>query len=372
MSFLDSQIADLKSGRFFSEFFRANSVGPLAQRYFLIRLKREGFLTPFEDPADGLFLQELKENAYDLDRDHVTREFADLEKRLRETSKRLLGSMLSRENKSSISPQEDAGLVHPGRGRPARLQKAAFWQRYHESCTRGRGPAGAVPGGVGGVRRGRAQRRPGGRAAARRSGGGPRRGVGRRRLLLDSGAARRPASQRLWNRLFLHKLDKSAYYDRPRFDAITAAFAPAVGDDGRIRPGRDGDRQDLRGNLEAQAKDTYGRVFAEMGFDLRSALGPRPATSRPTPAWRRGRAGGVCADASEPHVRDKLRRLVDQCVLLANIDKTKRDDPTVTPAEVFYVGLATRYSGDDAGSLRAEVRQVATGVDFIDGWNEED
>src|SRR5207244_13584683 len=30
MSFLDSQIADLKSGRFFAEFFRANNVGPLA------------------------------------------------------------------------------------------------------------------------------------------------------------------------------------------------------------------------------------------------------------------------------------------------------------------------------------------------------
>jgi len=38
------------------------------------------------------------------------------------------------------------------------------------------------------------------------------------------------ASQRLWNRLFAHKLDKSAYYDEAKiFEAITAAFAPASG-----------------------------------------------------------------------------------------------------------------------------------------------
>jgi hypothetical protein len=43
----------------------------------------------------------------------------------------------------------------------------------------------------------------------------------------------------------------------------------------------------------------------------------------------------------------------------------------VKPAHIFYVGLAPIYAGDDGG-LRSAIRQVATGVDFIDGWGEED
>ena len=380
MSFLDSQIADLKSGRLFSEFFRQNSVGPLAQRYFLIKLKREGFLTPFEDAADGLFLQELKENAFDLDRDHVTREFGDLEKRLRETSKKgFLGSVLSRENKEfdqvRRKTQDWFTQVETGQ---RDFQKASFWQRYHEELQRAieirLSQFRAVSAVSDEVARNVAQEAEKLRidpAAAR----GDDSDAGA--FYLDSEVMRDDrAGQRLWNRLFAHKLDKSAYYDESKiFDAITAAFAPAVGQDGRVRA-KDAMEivKDLREKLEAQATDTYGRVFEEMGFDLRSALEMEARyvlTPHAKPSDEKAIESVEMRDVQN-HIADKLRRVVDQCVLLAAIDKTKRDDPTVVPADVFYVGCAPRYSGDEATSLRQLIKGAASGVDFIDGWGEED
>jgi len=380
MSFLDSQIADLKSGRFLAEFFRANNVGPLAQRYFLIKLKREGFLTPFEDAADGLFLQELKENAFDLDRDHVTREFTDLEKRLRETSKKgFIGSVLSRENKEfdqvRRKTQDYFTQVESGQ---RDFQKASFWQRYHEELQRAievrLSQFRAVSAVSDEVARNVSQEAEKLRvdpAAAR----GDQSDAGA--FYLDSEVMRDDrAGQRLWNRLFSHKLDKGAYYDEDKiFDSITKAFAPAVGQDGRIRA-KDAMEivKDLRENLEAQAKDTYDRVFAEMGFDLRTALEMEARyvlTPNAKPSDEKAIEAVPERDVAN-HIADKMKRVVDQCVLLAAIDKAKRDDPSVVPADVFYVGCAPKYSGDEASSLRQVIKGAATGVDFMDGWGEED
>jgi len=387
MSFLDSQIADLKSGRFFTDFFKANNVGPLGQRFFLVRLKNEGLLTPFEDPADGAFLHETKENNYDLDREHVSKEFGELEKRLRETSKKgFLGSMLSRENKEfdQVRRKTQDYFTQVEAGQRDWL-KASFWQRFHEELQRSvearlnafrnvSAIADEVARNVT-IEAERLRQDPSTRGDSSDAAA----------YYLDSEVLRDDrAGQRLWNRLFSHKLDKSAYYDEAKiFDAISQAFQPAVDDDGKVRA-KDAMEivRDLRTRLEELAKSTLGRVLEEQGFDLKGALelearyigtgGATATGAAATPGQEDKAIDGVSANTVSEHVRDKLRRLVDQCVLLANIDKTKRDDPTVTPAEVFYVGLATRYSGDDAGSLRAAVRQVATGVDFIDGWNEED
>jgi antitoxin component of RelBE/YafQ-DinJ toxin-antitoxin module len=380
MSFLDSQIADLKSGRFWSDFFRANNVGPLAQRYFLVKLKREGFLTPFEDPADGLFLQELKENAFDLDRDHVTREFADLEKRLRETSKKgFFGSIMSRENKEfdQVRRKTQDWFTQVAAGQRV-FQKASFWQRYHEELQRAVEvrlnqfrAVSAVSDEVARNVAQEAERLRADPAAAR----GDASDAGA--YYLDSEVMRDDrAGQRLWHRLFAHKLDKSAYYDEAKiFEAITGAFAPAVGDDGRVRA-KDAMEivRDLRDRLEAQAKDTFGRVFAEMGFDLRTAL-ELEARYVATPGAKPSDDAAVQSVGVrevQTHMADKLRRVVDTCVILAAIDKTKRDDPTVVPADVFYVGCSAKYAGDAPTSLRPLIRGAATGVDFIDGWGEDD
>jgi len=71
-------------------------------------------------------------------------------------------------------------------------------------------------------------------------------------------------------------------------------------------------------------------------------------------------------------MEDKLQRLYDECVLLANIDQLQRDDPTVTPADVFYAGLAPRYDTDEEHSLGHLMRGVVSGINFVSDWNETD
>jgi hypothetical protein len=374
-TYLQSQLADVKSGRLFAEFFRGNKVGPLSQRYFLIRLKAEGPLTPFEDPAEGAFLHETKENAFDLDREHVTREFSELEKRLRETSQKgFLSSVLSRENKAfdqvRRKTQDFFNQVENGQ---RDWLKAAFWQAFHEELQRAvearltsfrsvSQVADEVAKNVSTeaerLREDPATRGETSDAAA---------------FYLDSEVLRDDrAGQRLWNKLFSLYFDKTAYYDETQiFSEISEAFQPAVDKEGRIRA-KDAIEivRDLRTRLEDVAKTTLSRVFAEQGLDMRTAL---ELEARLIFAKGSDEAAleAVSETAVQNHIRDKFLRVVDQCVVLANIDKTKLDDPTVKPAHIFYVGLAPKYSGDDGG-LRAAIRQVATGVDFIDGWGEED
>lgn len=374
-TYLQSQLADLKSGRLFADFFRGNKVGPLAQRYFLIRLKAEGALTPFEEAAEGAFLHETKENAFDLDREHVTREFADLEKRLRETSQKgFLSSMLSRENKAfdqvRRKTQDTFNQVENGQ---RDWLKAAFWQAFHEELQRAIEArltsfrsvsqvadevAKNVASDAERLREDPTTRGEASDAAA---------------FYLDSEVLRDDrGGQRLWNKLFSLVLDKTAYYNEAQiFTQISDAFQPAVDKEGRIRA-KDAIEivRDLRTRLEELARTTLGQVLAEKGLNLKTAL---ELEARLIHAKGSDEAALEAVNDStvQSHIRDKFMRVIDQCAVLANIDKTKLDDPTVKPAHIFYVGLAPLYSGDDGG-LRSAIRQVATGVDFIDGWGEED
>ncbi len=178
--------------------------------------------------------------------------------------------------------------------------------------------------------------------------------------------------QRLWHKLFSLVLDKTAYYNEAQiFSEISDSFQPAVDKEGRIRA-KDAIEivRDLRTRLEELARTTLGQVLAEKGLNLKTAL---ELEARLIHAKGSDEAAieAVSDTVVQNHVRDKFTRVIDQCVVLANIDKTKLDDPTVKPAHIFYVGLAPIYAGDDGG-LRSAIRQVATGVDFIDGWGEED
>ncbi|MFT7519199.1 MAG: hypothetical protein ACI9MC_001339 [Kiritimatiellia bacterium] len=71
-------------------------------------------------------------------------------------------------------------------------------------------------------------------------------------------------------------------------------------------------------------------------------------------------------------ILDKLQRLVDECVILAHMDKTRMDDPTVVPAYIFYAGLASSYDTDESHSIGQLLREVANGVDMVEGWSEPD
>ncbi|MSP17132.1 MAG: hypothetical protein EXR73_11100 [Myxococcales bacterium] len=378
-SYLQSQLADLKSGRFFSEFFRGNKVGPLAQRFLLIKLKGEGPLTPFEDPAEGAFLHETRENAYDIEKEHVKRELGELEKRLQTTSRKgFLSSVLSRENKEfdqvRRKTQDMFSQVENGQ---RDWLKVSFWQSFHEELQRSvearltafRNVSSIADEKVRDIQSEaeRLHADPSSRGEASDAAA----------FYLDSEVLRDDrAGKRLWDRLFAQSLDRPAYYDEGRiFEAIGEAFEPGIDDQGRVRA-KDAMEivRDVRARLEDQARSTLGRALEEQGFDLRTALEMEARFVIATKAGRPDAAGfdAVTEPEIREHVRDKFRRLSDQCVLLANIDRTKLDDPTVTPADVFYVGLSPRYAGDEANSLKSAVRMVATGVDFIDGWSEDD
>ena len=378
-SYLQGAIADLKSGRFWNDFFRANNIGPLAQRYFLVRLKAEGALTPFEDPAEGSFLHETKENSFDLDADHIKRDLADLEKRLRETSQKgFLGSMLSRENKPfdqvRRKVQDQFNQIESGQ---RDWLKASFWQQFHTELQVGLEARLKAFRNVSQVadevarnlldeaERLRADPSTRGDASDATA------------FYLDSEVLRDDrGGQRLWNRLFEHKLDRSAYYDEATiFGAISASFQPATDKEGRLHA-KDAMEivRDLRGQLEAIARDTLGRVLDEQGFDLKTglALEARYVATRGASASDEAALEKVSDRDVQAHVRDKFKRLAEQCVILANLDKTKLDDPSVVPAHIFYVGLAPRYDGDEPDSLREAIKHVASGVDLIPGWDEKD
>lgn len=375
-SYLQSFLADLKSGRLFGDFFRGNQVGPLMQRYFLVRLKAEGALTPFDDPTEGAFLHETKDNAYDLDRDHVTRDFADLEKRLRETAQKgFLSSVLSRENKpfDQVRRKVQDTFNQLENGQRDWL-KAAFWQAFHEELQRSIEARLTAFRNVSAVadevarnllaEADRLRADPSTRGEASDAAA----------FYLDSEVLRDDrAGQRLWHLLFNHRLDRSAYYDEAKiFAAITDAFQPAVDKEGRTRA-RDAMEivRELRSRLEELGRDTLSLVLAEQGFDLQSALELEARYCHVKNPNDEAALAAVSDSVIQEHIRDKFNRLVDQCVILANIDKTKLDDPSVKPAHIFYAGLAPRYSGTE-GSIRAAIRHVASGVDFIEGWNEED
>ncbi|MFT4977915.1 MAG: hypothetical protein ACI8S6_003822, partial [Myxococcota bacterium] len=71
-------------------------------------------------------------------------------------------------------------------------------------------------------------------------------------------------------------------------------------------------------------------------------------------------------------IEDKLKRLSDECVILSNVDQLQRDDPTVTPADVFYAGLAQQYDTEEDNSIGHLLRGVVSGLNFVTDWNEPD
>jgi hypothetical protein len=60
-------------------------------------------------------------------------------------------------------------------------------------------------------------------------------------------------------------------------------------------------------------------------------------------------------------------------MVLAHVDASKKDDPSVTPAEVFLVGLADSFNTDEDTSLGRLLRQVVSKqASFVTGWDDRD
>jgi hypothetical protein len=373
--YLQSMIADLRSDRFFGDFFRTNNVPPLTQRYLLTGLK--GPLLP---TADDTYLLEEKQNSQDLDSPEVTERIGGLQKRLQATaSQGSIKSLLSRDNKEFQSAKRAVGAFFDGLVEDnRRWLKVDFWQKFHEELRKN------IEGRLNNFRSVAAVADEAARQAlddAKRFQADPASSPGYAgdsdEYYLDIEVLRDDRSgTRLWDRFFQHKLDKAANYDEERiFAAITAAFQPATDDSGRVRA-KDAQEivRDIRQKLFDLGHERFtGVLQEELKLDLRAALEleARYVATR-SQADVAAAPDGVAAGAVDAHIRDKFERAINECVLLANIDESKRDDPSVTPNDIFYVALAKRYSTDESGSLKTVLKSVSSKLKFVEDWDEED
>jgi hypothetical protein len=139
----------------------------------------------------------------------------------------------------------------------------------------------------------------------------------------------------------------------------------------------------VRERLQADATRIYTQALVDAGLDLERALQLEAAYVHLTDSGRslgELKASGklddavraVDAEVIRKAISDKLQRVVEECVVLAHLDHTRMDDPTVTPAWIFYAGLASRYKTDEPHSLGRLLKGVAPTVDLVDGWEEPD
>ena len=376
---------DVQSGRFFGDFFRKEDVNPLAQRYFLIALAGEEYrredgrmerrIGPFEDVEDSAVIFEETENRYNLDSPQVSESVKDMEKRLGAAAKR--GMLSFGENKkfndARKAAQDEFDELQKGN---REWLKTMFWQRLHKTLQdeidRRLGAFRAVarlsseqvnnlqtesagfikdPGSVD----------PNAQSAA---------------YYLDLEIMRDDrAGERQWEQFFRHRFDKRENFDdKEMFTIITKAFAPAQ-EDGHVRAKQAREIvQDIRAGLEVEADKTFERSLADMtDMNLAGALQleARYALAGPD-AIKDEQLAAVPEAEVEEYMRDKIRRAVDSCVVLANIDRTKFDDPTVRANQSAFAGIHPRYCGEDRLSIGSLVTQTDGKMEIVDDWTEED
>jgi hypothetical protein len=384
MERLHSVNADVSSGRLFSEFFRTNDVNPLAQRYMLIALSRQKWRTedgrdqpqigPFEDPAETSGLFDRKEPTASLDAENVTQSIKDVEQALAASADR---GFRFGENKRFLAAKRQARELFDELAEDNRdWLKVYFWQRFHEELqneiksrlTAFRNVARISADEVKGLK---------GRATAFMADPGsvdPDAQSAAYHLDLEVLRDDR-AGKRLWDRFFRHRFDRAENFDdKEVFQIITKAFAPAQ-EDGRVRA-KDAREivADIRKGLDREAARTFERALADMhDMHLAGALELEARYSLTDPdVVKDEELNAVPMERVEERMRDKIRRAVNSAVVLANLDRTKFDDPTVTPNQSAYVGVHPRYRGESRLSLEKMLLDADDGLELVDGWGEED
>ena len=385
MEKLASVKADIQSGRFFSEFFRKNDVNPLAQRYFLVKLAQESWRTdegreerrigPFEDAEEASWLFEASENASNLDSQAVGESVKEIETQLAASAKR--GMLSFGENKKFNAAKRRAQdefdqLADDNRD----WLKINFWTGFHEQL------------------QSELERRLGAfRTVARLSHEQVSNLVAEAGEYIKDPGSVDPNAQsaayyldlevlrddragtRLWEQFFRHRFDKRENFDdKEMFTIITKAFAPAQ-EEGRIR-NKDAREivSDIRAGLEGEADKTFARALADMpDMHLAGALEleARYALAGPD-AIKDEELKAVADEDVEAYMRDKIRRAVDSCVVLANIDRTKFDDPTVRANQSAFAGIHPKYAGEGRLSLGNLVTQADGKMEIVEEWTEED
>jgi hypothetical protein len=392
--YLESQLTELRTGRFFERFFDAWQVNPIAQRLLLIRTLKSPFLTPAvpsdadggESDLDYAFLNEPGAPV-DFDgeyvRTEVERRNADLQS---SANQGFFQKLRDRDNATfQAAKRKSIQLVEQLEADCRDELKRGFWKRFESELRSISETVLQAFRKVAEISDEEARRATAEAERFRRDPGSfPDSEIAQH--YLDAEVMRDDRRrERLWNLLFTHLLDRDAYFDAKRlFTVVTEAFQPARDPDGRLRAREATEIVRLvRDTLSTQATEVYGRAMEELGLDLARGLDLEQRyihlldTGADLNALRaEGRLDDVIravpATVVRKGVEDRLVRTSQECVVLAHLDATRRDDPTVVPASVFYAGLHQRFDSDEAGSLGALLRAAVPGVNLVPDWAERD
>jgi hypothetical protein len=378
--------AELRSNRFWERFFsEAGNPGPLAERYELIGLRREGFLGPYEHSENNEGIRLSSENPGELSHPQIKELLESLSRELSRTASRSLIGRLSRENRAfedakSKAVQELDRLGDVNRN----ALKESFWRRFHEELQKSiqtrlgtfRAVAQVADEAVQGIR-----------AEAARFLADPSLDPtfqgDATSYYLDAEVLRDDrGNRRLWDLLFEDHLSNPAYFDAEALAReVTLAFKPDVLPGGEVRQ-REPSRivRTARERIYALGANVFREALEkDLKLDMNSALrleagylAMGEARETLSTQARRRELERVDDATVTRNVRDKLSRALESCVLLAHIDQARRDDPTVTPNQIFYAGLAQRYASDEPGSLREHLSAVSPGVQYVPSWDEPD
>jgi len=385
--YLESMLADLRTGRFFGNFFKEYEVNPIAQRLFLIKLLEQSFIVPFDDPAEGDFLKAEGGEKADLDGQDVQQELTRLEQELaRSAGQGFFGRLVDSENKAfqtaklkAIRKVDDLSQDH------REDLRRFFWRTFEAEL---RKIAETMLGAFRKVAEiGDEQARLAeGEAERFRKDPGAFPDSDIAQYYLDAEVLRDDRrKERLWNLFYSHRLDKSAYFEpKTIFTVVTEGFSPARDPDGQVRVRDAGEIvRFVREKLLETSQKVYTAALADIRLDLATGLdteqryiallddGMDPIKLR-AEGKLEDSLKAIPASRVRKGIEDRLKRVSDECVLLAHIDSTRRDDPTVVPADVFYAGLHPRYATDEDGSLAQMLRGVVAKVNLVQGWEEQD
>jgi hypothetical protein len=385
--YLESCRGDVRTGRFFESFFKEHEVNPIAQRLFLIKLMERPFLVPFADPEDGAYLQ-ADMAPPDLDSPEVRQEITRLDAEMaRNAQPGFFKSLTDRDNAAFASAKMRAVARVEQWSNDFRDEiKRFFWRAFEGELRKDAEARLESFRKVAQVADERARDLESQAERFRKDPSSVDAGADTAQFYLDAEVLRDDRRrERLWKELYLHKLDSDAHFRvGDLFDVVTEAFSPARDPDGRLRARDAGEIvQRVREQLEDVTLKTFTRVLEDAGLDLATAL---ELEQRYIALHRAGKdlealrkAGkldeelrAVPAREVRAGIEDRFKRLSEECVLLAHVDSTRRDDPTVVPADVFYAGVDDRYSSDEDGSLWSILKGVVSGTNRVTGWGERD
>jgi hypothetical protein len=391
--FLESQLTDLRTGRFFERFFTEYDANPIAQRLLLIRSLKVPFLTPAVPTDDGgesdldyAFLSEPGVPV-DFDGEHVRREVGRHNKGLQDNAQQgFFGRLRDRDNTAFQSAKRKAvSFVEELEADCRDELKRFFWRTFESELRKVAETVLQSFRKVAEISDDEARRSA---AEAERFRRDPAAFEDSEiaQYYLDAEVLRDDRRKdRLWNLLFEHLLDRDAYFDTKQlFRIVTEAFQPVRDPDGRMRA-RDAAEivHAVRDALTGRASEIFGKALEDLGLDLARGLDLEARYVHLLDSgadWDELRRTAALEDALRKvpahevrkKIEDRLVRVHAECVLLGHIDHTRRDDPTVIPADVFYAGLHERFRSDEEDALGSILGGVVPGLNFAPGWEERD